>query len=75
MNYNILGNSLPHLHVHLVPRYAEDRGPSGRFAFPEEDPCGVRPVDALVRDDAARLREAAGQAPFAAFLYARFQAW
>lgn len=24
MNYETLGNSLPHLHTHLVPRYAEN---------------------------------------------------
>jgi diadenosine tetraphosphate (Ap4A) HIT family hydrolase len=24
MNYDILGNSVPHLHVHVIPRYADD---------------------------------------------------
>ncbi len=57
MNYNILGNSLPHLHVHVVPRYAEDPRPEWPFPFPEEDPPPF--PDAQVRDDAARLREAA----------------
>jgi len=27
MNYQLLGNSVPHLHVHLVPRYLDDAAP------------------------------------------------
>jgi diadenosine tetraphosphate (Ap4A) HIT family hydrolase len=27
MNYQLLGNSVPHLHVHLVPRYTDDPAP------------------------------------------------
>jgi len=27
MNYQLLGNSVPHLHVHLVPRYIDDPAP------------------------------------------------
>ncbi len=27
MNYNILGNVIPHLHVHIVPRYFTDSAP------------------------------------------------
>lgn len=27
MNYNILGNAVPHLHVHVLPRYFTDRAP------------------------------------------------
>jgi len=27
MNYNILGNVIPHLHVHIVPRYFTDNAP------------------------------------------------
>jgi diadenosine tetraphosphate (Ap4A) HIT family hydrolase len=30
MNYDILDNSVPHLHVHVVPRYADATGPHGR---------------------------------------------
>jgi diadenosine tetraphosphate (Ap4A) HIT family hydrolase len=30
MNYETLGNSLPHLHTHLVPRYIEDDPAPGR---------------------------------------------
>jgi diadenosine tetraphosphate (Ap4A) HIT family hydrolase len=38
LNYNVLGNSVPHLHVHVIPRYAEDPRPEWPFPFPEEPP-------------------------------------
>jgi diadenosine tetraphosphate (Ap4A) HIT family hydrolase len=38
MNYELLGNSLPHLHAHLMPRYADDPRPGWPFPFPEGDP-------------------------------------
>jgi diadenosine tetraphosphate (Ap4A) HIT family hydrolase len=38
MNYDVLGNSLPHLHTHVVPRYADDPKPGWPFPFPEGDP-------------------------------------
>jgi diadenosine tetraphosphate (Ap4A) HIT family hydrolase len=28
MNYNILGNVIPHMHVHIVPRYFTDSAPN-----------------------------------------------
>jgi diadenosine tetraphosphate (Ap4A) HIT family hydrolase len=37
-NYNVLGNSVPHLHTHIVPRYADDPRPGWPFPFPETDP-------------------------------------
>jgi len=52
MNYNLLGNSLPHLHTHVVPRYADDPKPGWPFPFPEEDPEPF-PEDELQRDVAA----------------------
>ncbi len=54
MNYDILGNSVPHLHVHVVPRYADDPRPEWPFPFPEHAPPPF--PDAQVRSDAARLR-------------------
>ncbi len=57
MNYDILGNSVPHLHVHLVPRYADDPRPEWPFPFPEEEPPPF--PDEQVRADAERLRAAA----------------
>ena len=29
MNYNILGNVVPHLHTHILPRYFIDSAPNG----------------------------------------------
>lgn len=28
MNYNILGNVIPHLHTHILPRYFTDSAPN-----------------------------------------------
>ena len=54
LNYDVLGNSLPHLHKHVIPRYADDPRPGWPFPFPEEDPP-LQPEDALRRDgDALR---------------------
>ena len=53
MNYNVLGNSLPHLHTHVLPRYADDPRPGWPFPFPEDEPPPIaetvfeRDVDAL----------------------------
>jgi diadenosine tetraphosphate (Ap4A) HIT family hydrolase len=38
LNYNILGNEVPHLHTHVIPRYADDPKPGWPFPFPEEEP-------------------------------------
>ena len=29
MNYQLLGNGVPHLHTHLIPRYLDDVAPGG----------------------------------------------
>ena len=57
LNLMMLGNSLPHLHTHIVPRYVDDRDPGHppRFMDPGEQTPPL-PVDA-VRRDAAKLRE------------------
>ncbi|MDQ3956944.1 MAG: HIT family protein [Actinomycetota bacterium] len=34
LNYNLLGNSLPHMHFHVVPRYADDPRRGGPFRSP-----------------------------------------
>lgn len=58
MNYNVLGNSLPHLHTHLIPRYADDPRPGWPFPFPEPEPP---PMDhAVLRRDVEALRSQLG---------------
>jgi diadenosine tetraphosphate (Ap4A) HIT family hydrolase len=54
MNYDLLGNSLPHLHTHLVPRYADDPRPGWPFPFPEDEPPPIE-EDAF-RADVEALR-------------------
>jgi diadenosine tetraphosphate (Ap4A) HIT family hydrolase len=49
LNYNLLGNSVPHLHTHIVPRYQEDPRPGWPFPFPEDDPPDI-PEDNLQAD-------------------------
>jgi diadenosine tetraphosphate (Ap4A) HIT family hydrolase len=39
LNYDVLGNSLPHLHTHVIPRYADDPRPGWPFPFPTEEPA------------------------------------
>ena len=57
-NYNVLGNSLPHLHTHVIPRYEDDPRPGWPFPFPQEDP---EPIDEQVlREDVAALRKLCG---------------
>ncbi len=55
VNYNLLGNSLPHLHTHVVPRYADDPRPGWPFPFPEVDAPDM--AEELIERDAAALRE------------------
>ena len=54
MNYEVLGNSLPHLHTHVMPRYADDPRPGWPFPHPEHPPP-PQPEDDFRRDvDALR---------------------
>jgi diadenosine tetraphosphate (Ap4A) HIT family hydrolase len=55
MNYETLGNSLPHLHTHVMPRYADDPKPGWPFPHPENEPA-PHPEAELRRDvDALRV--------------------
>jgi diadenosine tetraphosphate (Ap4A) HIT family hydrolase len=53
-NYNVLGNSVPHMHTHVIPRYADDPRPGHPFPFPETDPPPFE--EARFRADVAQLR-------------------
>ena len=55
MNYETLGNSLPHLHTHLVPRFFEDPRPGQPFPLTAQQPRGRIPEDRLLAE-AAELR-------------------
>ena len=57
LNLAMLGNELPHLHTHVVPRYADDSEP-GRPARFMRAPVESKqlPIDEL-RRDAIKLRE------------------
>jgi diadenosine tetraphosphate (Ap4A) HIT family hydrolase len=55
MNYETLGNSLPHLHTHLVPRYPEDPRPGQPFPLSAQQPPGRLPEPRLLVE-AAELR-------------------
>lgn len=37
MNYSTLGNAMPHLHTHIVPRYLTDPAPGRPLPFPAPD--------------------------------------
>jgi diadenosine tetraphosphate (Ap4A) HIT family hydrolase len=54
-NYNVLGNSLPHLHTHIIPRYEDDPRPGWPFPFPDADPEPIE--EAAVRADVVALRK------------------
>lgn len=56
MNYEVLGNSLPHLHTHVMPRYADDPHPGWPFPHPA-DPPPPHP-EAELRRDVGLLRDA-----------------
>jgi diadenosine tetraphosphate (Ap4A) HIT family hydrolase len=55
MNYQTLGNSLPHLHTHLIPRFRDDRAPGRPFPLGAQTASTV-PGERLTAE-AAALRE------------------
>jgi hypothetical protein len=58
MNYEMLGNRLPHLHVHLKPRYLDDAAPHRRINSRSTDPHLL--TDDEYRQLVGNLREALG---------------
>jgi len=57
MNFEMLGNSLPHLHTHVVPRYLDDGEPGHPAHFMRTDLQDDRKIpDAEYAQDIAALR-------------------
>ena len=50
MNYETLGNSVPHLHTHLVPRFTEDPRPGEPFPLTARQPDAKVPEGRLWGD-------------------------
>jgi len=56
INYLTLGNGTPHLHTHVVPRYADDPAAGGPIAWDEM--FGAPIPDVELARHAAALRDA-----------------
>jgi diadenosine tetraphosphate (Ap4A) HIT family hydrolase len=56
MNYETLGNSVPHLHTHLIPRYTDDPRPGEPFPLTARQPDAKVPESRL-QGEAAILRK------------------
>jgi diadenosine tetraphosphate (Ap4A) HIT family hydrolase len=58
MNWLSLGNGVPHLHVHLVPRYFDDPAAGGPIEADAFERAELQPVpDDELRREAAALRQ------------------
>jgi diadenosine tetraphosphate (Ap4A) HIT family hydrolase len=55
VNYLTLGNTVPHLHTHVVPRYHDDPAPGGPLEWAQISAPDPVP-DAVLHDQAAALR-------------------
>lgn len=56
MNYELLGNLLPHIHWHLVPRRADDPIPRQPVWTLEHEPRPLAPAERRARIEAIRAR-------------------
>jgi diadenosine tetraphosphate (Ap4A) HIT family hydrolase len=56
MNYELLGNELPHIHWHLVPRRADDPAPRRPVWTHAHEPRVLSVADQRARIDAIRAR-------------------
>jgi diadenosine tetraphosphate (Ap4A) HIT family hydrolase len=66
LNYDLLGNSVPHLHTHIVPRYADDPRPGWPFPFPDPDPGPITEERLMADVEALRRALATARTPPAA---------
>jgi len=57
MNYETLGNSLPHLHTHLIPRFEEDPRPGQPFPLSAQQ-SNAKVPDMRLQAEAETLRQA-----------------
>lgn len=66
MNYLTLGNTVPHLHTHLIPRFTEDPAPGRPFPLLPQGGSEAQLDGAKLAADAEALRRLLGwsrQAP------------
>jgi diadenosine tetraphosphate (Ap4A) HIT family hydrolase len=56
MNYETLGNSVPHLHTHLIPRYEQDPAPGMPFPLASQSSAELPLSDEDLLPDAGALR-------------------
>jgi diadenosine tetraphosphate (Ap4A) HIT family hydrolase len=45
INYELLGNQLPHIHWHVIPRLASDPSPLEPVWLVQHEPVGLPPLD------------------------------
>ena len=63
LNFELLGNSVPHLHTHVVPRYPIDENPGGPPRFMMSDKRHPPIPEARFRDELASLRALLSASP------------
>jgi diadenosine tetraphosphate (Ap4A) HIT family hydrolase len=56
MNYETLGNTVPHLHTHLLPRFVDDPAPGRPFPLSPQDGSETSTDPAALAADADALR-------------------
>lgn len=56
MNYETLGNTVPHLQTHLLPRFLDDPAPGRPFPLLPQDGSEPKADPAALTTDAATLR-------------------
>jgi hypothetical protein len=61
MNYETLGNSLPHLHTHLIPRYKSDGAPGRPFPLGRQDGSVPQVPEERLTAEATALRRIRGR--------------